>query len=74
MGFTQSHSGELGAIEGFIQLIPGSYKSGKPVNITRFDKLHLKGDCIDGSIVNRTKEPILYSFALSSPSGHKKYK
>ena len=26
-GFIQSHSGPIGDIEGFVQLIPGSYKS-----------------------------------------------
>ena len=67
LGFTQSHSGELGDIEGFIQLIPGSYKSVKPVNITGIDKIHLKCDCIIGSIVNGVREPSLFSFALSSP-------
>ena len=65
-GFTQSHLVELCVIAGFIQLIPGSYKSDRPINITGFDKIHLKCDCINGSIVNGTMEPILYSFALSS--------
>ena len=74
LGFVQSYSGELGDIEGFIQLIPGSYKSDKPINITGIDKVHLKCDCIQGSIVNGIREPILYSFALSSPPGHKIYK
>ena len=31
-------------------------------------------DCIQGSIVNGIGESIFYSFALSSPPGHKKYK
>ena len=74
LGFTQSHSGELGDIPGFIQLIPGSDRSDRPINITGIDKVHLKYDCINGSIVNGVREPILYSFALSSPSGHKIYK
>ena len=74
LGFTQSHSYPLDDIDGFYQLIAGSYKSDKPINVTGFDKIHLKCDCIDGSIVNGTCEPILSSFALSSPSGHKLYK
>ena len=41
LGLTQSHSDELGDIEIFIQLIPGSYKSHKPINITEIDKVHL---------------------------------
>ena len=42
--------------------------------MTGIDKIHLKCDCIQGSIVNGIGEPILYSFALSSPPGHKIYK
>ena len=52
----------------------GSYKGDRPINITGIDKIHLKCDCIQGSIVYGVREPILYSFALSSPSGHKIYK
>ena len=74
LGFTQSHQGPLNDIEGFYQIIPGSYKSDKPINITGIDKVHLKCDCIDGSIMNGTREPILYSFALDQPPGHKIYK
>ena len=74
MGFVQSYSGELGDVQGFIQLIPGSYKSDKPINITGIDKVHLKCNCVQGSIVTGIREPILYSFALISPPGHKIYK
>ena len=74
LGFTQSHSYLLDDIDGFYQLIAGSYKSNKPINITGIDKVHLKCDCIDGSIMNGTREPILYSFALDQPPGHKIYK
>ena len=49
----------------------GSLKSDRPINITGVDKIHLKADCLQGSIVNGVREPILYSFALSSPTGHK---
>ena len=52
----------------------GSFKSYRPINITRVDKIHLKRDCTNDSIVNGIREPILYSFALSSPPGHKIYK
>ena len=55
-------------------MIAGSYKSDKPINITGIDKIHLKYDCIQGSIVNGVREPILYSFALSSPQGYKMHK
>ena len=59
LGFTQSHPGPLNDIEGFYQILPGSYKSNKPINIIGIDKVHLKSDCIDGSIMNGTREPIL---------------
>ena len=42
--------------------------------ITGTDKIHLKCDCIQSSIVNGIRGPILFSLALSSPPGHKKYK
>ena len=74
LGFTQSHQGPLNDIERFYQFLPGSYKGNKPINITRIDKVHLKCDCIQGSIVNGQREPILYSFALSSPPEHKIHK
>ena len=71
LGFTQSQSYPLTDVDGFYQLIPGSYKSNKPINITGIDKLHLKCNVIDRSIVNGVREPILYSFALDQPPGHK---
>ena len=74
LGFTQSHSYPLDAIDEFYHLIAGSYKSDKPINITGIDKVHLKCDCIDSIIMNGTPEPILYSFALDQPPGHKIYK
>ena len=74
LGFTKSHQGPLNDIGGFYQILPGSYKSDKPVNITGIDKVHLKCNVVDGSIVNGVREPILYSFALDQPPGHKIYK
>ena len=74
LGFTQSRSYPLDDIDSHYQIIAGSYKSNKPINITGIDKILLKCDCIRGSIVNGIREPILYSFALSSPPGHKIYK
>ena len=71
MGFTKFHSSPPDDINGFIQLIPRTYKREKPINITGTDKVHLKCDCIEGSIVNGTGEPIMYSFALSLSPGHK---
>ena len=74
LGFTQSRSCPLDDIDGLYQIITGSYKSDRPINISGIDKIHLKCDCIQGSIVNGVREPILYSFALSSPPGYKIYK
>ena len=74
MAFRQSRSYPLDDSDGFYQLIAGSYKSDKPINITGIDKIHLKTNCIQGSVINGIREPILYSFALSSPPGHKIYK
>ena len=74
LGFTQSRSYPLDDIDGFYEFIAGSYKSDRPISITGIDKIHLKCDCIQGSIVNGIREPILYSFALSSPPSHKIYK
>ena len=71
LGFTRSHSYPLDDIDRFCQLIAGSYKGNSPINITGIDKIHLKCDCIPGSIVNSAREPTLFSFALSSPPGHK---
>ena len=55
-------------------MIAGSYESGTPINITGIDKIHLKCDCFNGSIVNGDREPSLYHFPLFSPPGHKIYK
>ena len=70
LGFTQSRCYLLDDIDGFYQIIAGSYKGDKPINITGIDKVHLKCDCVRGSIVNGIREPILFSFALASPPGH----
>ena len=55
-------------------MIAGSYKSEKPINITGIDEIHLKCECKQDNVVNGIREPILLSFALSSPPGHKIYK
>ena len=71
IAFAQSHTQALCYIESFIQLIPGTYKSEKHINITGINKNQLRCYCINGSIVNGVREPILYSFALDKPPGHK---
>ena len=49
----------------------GTHTSEKPVMITTTDKVHLKCDCVDGSIVNGIREQISFSFNLSAPPGYK---
>ena len=74
MGFTRSRSYPLDDIEGFYQLITGLYKSDRPINNTGIDKVYLKWNCVQGTMVNGIREPILYRLALSSLPGHKIYK
>ena len=38
-----------------------THKSEKPVMITTTDNVHLKCECVDGSIVNGIREQILYT-------------
>ena len=47
------------------------YISEKIVNLSSTNKIHLKCDLIDGSVVNGLKLPILFSFVLDKPSGYK---
>ena len=52
--------------------IPGVYPSYKIIlNLNTIDKIHLKCDVVDGSIINGVRQPILYSFVLEKPSGYK---
>ena len=64
---------KLNALLGFTMeyYIQGTHISEKPVMITTTDKVHLKCDCVDGSIVNGVREQILFSFNLSAPPGYK---
>ena len=47
------------------------YLSQKIVNLSNTNKIHLKCDAINGSVVNGVREPILYSFVLDKPAGYK---
>ena len=51
--------------------VPGVYNSDKILNLNTTIKIHLKCDCIDGSIENGLRQTILYSFILDKPSGYK---
>ena len=64
---------ELNTLLGFTKTrySEGTHKSEKPVMITTTDKVHLKCDCVDGSIVNGIREQILFTFNLSAPPGYK---
>ena len=53
--------------------VPGVYTSDKILNLNTTNKIHLKCDCIDGSIQNGLRQPISYSFVLDKPSGYKKF-
>ena len=51
---------------------PGAYSSDKVIlNLNTIKKIHLKCDCIDGSIQDGVRQPILYSFVLDKPAGYK---
>ena len=47
------------------------YISQKIVSLSNTNKIHLKCDAIDGSVVDGVRQPILYSFVLDKPSGYK---
>ena len=47
------------------------YLSQKIVNLSSTNKIHLKCECIDGTVVNGIREPILFSFVLDKRSGYK---
>ena len=41
------------------------------MNLNTLNKIHLKCDCIDGSIQDGVRQPILFTFVLDKPSGYK---
>ena len=56
---------------GFTQKIARTYGSEKAINITGIDKIRLKSDLINESIVKGIRETMLYKFVLDKPPGHK---
>ena len=50
---------------------PGAYTSDKVLNINTINKIHLKCDVLDGSVVDVVRQPILYSFVLDKKPGYK---
>ena len=51
--------------------VPGVYTSDKILNLNTTNKIPLKCDCIDGSIQDGVRQPILFTFVLDKPSGYK---
>ena len=52
--------------------VRGVYTSDEIIlKLNTTDKVHLKCDCIDGSIQDGVRQPILFSFLLDKPSGYK---
>ena len=50
---------------------PGVYTSDKILNLSTINKIHLKCDVIDGSVVNGLRQTILYSFVIDKKPGYK---
>ena len=50
---------------------PCVYNSDKILNLSTMDKIQMKCDCADGSVVNGLRRPILFSFVLDKPIGIK---
>ena len=61
----------LGFNSGWDYKFYNKYVSQKIVNLSNTNKIHLKCDCIDGSLVNGIRQPILYSFVLDKLPGYK---
>ena len=61
----------LGFNSGWDYKFYNEYTSQKIVNLGSTNKIHLNCDCIDGSVVNGVRKPILYSFVLEKLPGYK---
>ena len=64
-------STNLGFTAGWDYKHYNKYISQKIVNLSNTNKIHLKCDVIDGSVVNGLRQPILYSFVLDKKPGYK---
>ena len=47
------------------------YTSEKNLKLNSTNKIHLKFDVIDGSVVDGLRQPIIFSFDVDKPSGYK---
>ena len=61
----------LGFTSGWDYKFYNKYTSQKFVSLSNTNKIHLKCDIIDGSVVNGSRQPILYSFVLEKLPGYK---
>ena len=61
----------LGFTSGWDYKHYNKYTSRKVVNLGSTNKIHLNCDCIDGSVVNGIRHPILFSFVLDKKPGYK---
>ena len=61
----------LGFTSGWDYKHYNKYTSQKVVNLGSTNKIHLNCDCIDGSVVNAFRHPILFSFVLDKKPGYK---
>ena len=61
----------LGFTPGWYYKHYNKYISQKIVNLSNTNKIHLKCDVIDGSVVNGLRQSILYSFVLDKKPGYK---
>ena len=61
----------LGFTPGWDYKFYNKYTSQKIVNLSNTNKIHLKCDAINGSVVNGLRQPILYSFVLDKLPGYK---
>ena len=51
--------------------VPGVFTSDKSLNLNTTNKIHLKCGCVEGSIQDGVRQPILYSFLSDKKSGYK---
>ena len=61
----------LGFTSGWDYKHYNKYTSQKVVNLGSTNKIHLNCDCIDGSVLDGVRQPILYSFVLDKLPGYK---
>ena len=58
----------------FLTDSPGVYSKEKFLNLNTVKKIHLNCDVIDGSVVKRVREPILFSCIIDKPTAYKLFR